>query len=168
MATAAERELITPTEQEVLQIKELEEFLEGRAPQQVKLVGVSGEILDVPEPIYRALRRILPVMAQGAAISLVPIQQELTTQQAADLLNISRPSLIKLLDAHEIPFQRSRGGHRRIRFTDLMAYKQHRSEARRAALADIMAMSQAYGADEPDDEDALFGIEPDEMNNERN
>src|SRR5438067_2461178 len=103
----AERDVIAPTtqdiptEQDVLHIKELEAFLAERAPQRAKFVGPTGETHDIPEPLYRLLRRILPLMARGAAIGVIPIHQELTTQEAADLLNISRPSLIKLLDAQE-------------------------------------------------------------------
>lgn len=179
MAMAPERELVEraliapteqdiPTEQDVLHIKEMEEFLAERAPRHAKLVGTNGETLDIPEPIYRVLRRLLPLMAQGAAIGLVPIHQELTTQQAADLLNMSRPSLIKLLDAHDIPFERSRGGHRRVRFTDAMAYKRRRSAARHDTLAQIAAIGQKYGAYEADNEDLLFGINVDETNDESN
>ena len=167
-----ERELIVPTErdmpteQDVLQIKRIEQFLEERAPRHAKLVGANGETLEVPEAVYRVLCRILALMAQGAAIGLVPVHQELTTQQAADLLNISRPSLIKLLDAHEIPFERSQGGHRRVRFTDVMAYKRRRSALRRAALVGIAAIGQKYGAYESDNDDLLFGIDVDETNDQ--
>ncbi len=98
-------------------------------------------------------------MAQGAALGVVPMRHEVTTQQAADLLTISRPSLIKLLDAQALPYERSRGGHRRIRFADVLAYKQRRSETRRAALADIARMGQSYGAYDAHNNDLLFGID---------
>lgn len=155
-----------PSEQDILHIKEMAEFLEEQAPRQIRLVGTDGETLDIPEPIFRVLRRIVSLMAQGAAIGLVPIHQELTTQQAADLLNISRPSLIKLLDAREIPFTRSQGGHRRLRFTDVMVYKQRRSVMRHAAFAEMAAIGQKYGAYETDNEDLLFGIDLDEIDDE--
>jgi len=100
-----------PTERDIPQIKALAEFL-GQAT----LVGAHGETQDIPEPVYQVLRRIVPLMAQGTAIAVVPMRHEVTTQQAADLLTISRPSLIKLLNAQALPYERSQGGHRRIRF----------------------------------------------------
>jgi excisionase family DNA binding protein len=155
-----------PTEQDVRLIKDLETFLDERAPQHAQLVGPTGETRDIPEPLYRLLRRVLPAMAQGAAIGVFPIHQELTTQQAADLLNISRPSFIKLLDGREIPYERSPGGHRRVRFADVLAYKQRRSQARHAALADIAAIGQQYGAYDTTNEDLCFGINAGELSDE--
>jgi len=109
-------------------------------------VGDDGHAMEMPAPIVEMLRRVVPLMAEGAAIGLAPLYQELTTRQAADLLNISRPSLIKLLDADEIPHGTSEGGHRRIRFVDVLAYKRRRSETRRAAFAEMAAIGETYGA----------------------
>ena len=97
------RELVAPREQDVGSIRELDVFLREQAHRPVKLVAPDGEQIDIPAPIYEVLRLIAPLMAEGAAIGLAPLYQELTTQQAADLLNISRPSLIKLLDTGDIP-----------------------------------------------------------------
>jgi excisionase family DNA binding protein len=75
-------------------------------------------------------------MKAGKAITVAPLEQRLTTQQAADLLGISRPTLIKLLEANEIPYEKP-GRHRRIRLSDVLAYQDRRRQERRARLADI-------------------------------
>lgn len=77
-------------------------------------------------------------------MSLVPLEQELTTQEAADLLNVSRPFLIKLLEQGEIPYIKV-GSHRRIRFEDLIAYKQQRDLKRRQSLKELIHFSQDEG-----------------------
>jgi len=134
-----------------------------------KLVAADGEEIDIPASVYAALRRIVPLMAEGAAIGLVPLHQELTTQQAADLLNISRPSLIKHLDAGDIPYRKTEGEHRRIRFVDVMEYKRRRSELRHDAFVTMAAIGQKYGAYNADSDDSLFGVDVDvdEANDEQ-
>src|SRR3546814_6595386 len=72
-------------------------------------------------------------MAQGQAVTVAPVHQRLTTQEAADLLGISRPTVVKLLESGEIPFEQP-GRHRRVRLADVLAYRERASAARRAAL----------------------------------
>ena len=155
------------TEQDVDNINAFQRFLQETDIDGATLVGTDGETIEIPAPITRVLRRIVPLMATGAAIDIVPVQQEVTAQQAADLLNISRPSLMRLLDTDEIPCERSEGGHWRISFADVMRYKQHRSEIRRTAFAEIAAIGEAYNAYASDADDGLFDIEMDEVNDER-
>lgn len=163
VAERDQRELVAPNEQEVGHIQELEHFLHERAQRPAKLVAPDGSAqIDIPAPVYEVLRLIVPLMAQGAAIGLVPLHQELTTQQAADLLNTSRPSLTKLLDSGEIHYQKTEGGHRRVRFVDVMAYKDRRSAIRHAAFVEMAAIGQKYGAYETNAADALFGVDLDE------
>lgn len=103
-----------------------------------------GEGLVLPREAVELLARILAHMAAGESVSVVPAHAELTTQQAAGVLNVSRPYLINLLDADEIEY-RLVGKHRRIRADSLMEYKK-RDDARRRGLADeLSALTQELG-----------------------
>lgn len=110
----------------------------GRA----KLTGAKGENLSIPEPIYALLKDAVRNLAQGRALMLIPEEKQLTTQEAGDLLGVSRPYLIRLLDAGEMPFSLV-GTHRRIRLGDVVAYAKRK--ANRKAALDKMARD-AFGA----------------------
>src|SRR5260370_14946158 len=99
------------------------------------LDGPTPETVKLPATAVQMLVRILEEMARGNAITLIPVHAELTTQEAADMLNISRPSLIHLLDEGKIEYRKV-GTHRRIRFEGLIAYKRTADSDRRAALAE--------------------------------
>jgi excisionase family DNA binding protein len=113
---------------------------------QIKVVEASGQEHEaiIPSAAYRLLVDVLNQMAQGNSVSLVPIHAELTTQEAADLLNVSRPFLIKKIDAGELPHHKV-GKHRRINFNDLMVYKEQVDRAASAALDEIVAISEELG-----------------------
>ena len=113
-------------------------------PIRVQTDGGRGETVEIPLSAFRLLADILTQMAQGNAVSLIPIHAELTTQEAADLLNVSRPYLVELLEQGKIPFRKV-GSHRRILYQDLMAYKQDINSKRLKVLEELTAQAQELG-----------------------
>ncbi|HZG21425.1 MAG TPA: helix-turn-helix domain-containing protein [Herbaspirillum sp.] len=100
--------------------------------------------VELPTSALRLLVEILAELADGNAVKVVPVHAELTTQEAADLLNVSRPHFVKLLEDGIIPFHRA-GKHRRVKFADLMQYKTEREQASTEAMADLARQSQELG-----------------------
>jgi excisionase family DNA binding protein len=135
-----------PTEMDATLARETSRLLAPRvgsmAPLRFRVVDAGKEeILQLPAPAVKMLVRILEEMARGNAVTLIPVHAEVTTQEAADMLNISRPSLIQLLDEGKIEYRKV-GTHRRIRFDALMAFKRQADAGRRAALAELAAYDQ--------------------------
>ena len=87
---------------------------------------------------------VLIEIGQGNAVSIIPIHAELTTQEAADVLNVSRPFLVQLLEKGDIPFHKI-GTHRRVRYQDVMAYSQRIDTERSKALDELAAQAQELG-----------------------
>ena len=104
-------------------------------------IAETGELVELPAVAVRLLVDMLSAMAEGDAVTLIPIRAELTTQQAAELLGVSRPFLVKQLEEGVIPFRRV-GTHRRILFSDLMQYKQEIDSKRLEALDELTAQAQ--------------------------
>ena len=100
--------------------------------------------LVLPTSALRLLVDILGELALGNAVKVVPVHAELTSQEAADLLNVSRPHLVKMLEDGAIPFTKT-GRHRRVRFSDLMAFKQRRDEQSQEAMEALVQQAQELG-----------------------
>jgi excisionase family DNA binding protein len=112
------------------------------APLRVRLDDESE--LTLPKAATRLLAHLLTEMAQGNAVTLIPLHAELTTRQAADYLNVSRPHVVKLIDQKQIPCHKV-GTHRRVRFTDLRDFKLRHEQARSEALDALAAEAQELG-----------------------
>ena len=108
------------------------------------LVERLGKRCVFPHRLCEMLVRILEEMAKGDAVTLIPVHTELTTQEAADMLNISRPSLIHLLDEGKLGYRKV-GTHRRVRFEALIKLKRQADSDRKAALAELAAYDQELG-----------------------
>lgn len=102
------------------------------------------ESISIPGTAFRLLNSILTEMAKGNAVTLIPVHAELTTQQAAKILNVSRPFLIEQLEKGVIPYRKV-GTHRRVMFKDLMEYKQTMDRNRMTALEELSAIDQKLG-----------------------
>ncbi|MGH3735145.1 MAG: helix-turn-helix domain-containing protein [Micromonosporaceae bacterium] len=115
------------------------------------LVAADGTRIELPEDLYEVLRDVVGALAQGLAITVAPRHTVLTTSEAADLLGVSRPTLVRLLEAGEIPYEQP-GRHRRVKLDDVLAYQQRARRARAAALDDMVRDAEEAGLYElPDD-----------------
>lgn len=108
-----------------------------RVGQTPRLVGPDGDAIELPQGIHDLLVAIVEQLKAGNGVTVIPMHAELTTAEAASLLNVSRPHLIKQLEAGELPFHMV-GTHRRLRLVDVLAYRD-RQDARAAAALDELA-----------------------------
>lgn len=103
-------------------------------------------IVKLPAKVAHLLLDILVQMAEGKAVTILPTHAELTTQQAADLLNVSRPFFVKLIEGGEIPFSKV-GTHRRVLLSDVLVYKKRTDKAREKSLHELAELTQELGID---------------------
>ena len=138
---------VTPNENEAILAQEtsrrLAILLGERTEVKIQIVAEDSvdEVLTVPGSAMRLLVQILAEMAQGNGVTLLPIHAELSTQQAADLLNVSRPYFVQLLDNDALPYRKV-GTHRRVLYEDLIRYKNEIKAKRRKVLAELAAQAQ--------------------------
>lgn len=104
----------------------------------------SSQTFILPTAAVRMLTDMLAHLAEGKAVAVIPNEAELTTQEAAEMLNVSRPYLVKLLEKNAIPYHKA-GTHRRVLFCDLQAYRERAAKTRREALAALVADGQELG-----------------------
>lgn len=116
----------------------------GRMIEVRPAMSADAVSVTIPRQAFDMLLEILGQMANGNAVSIVPVHAELTTQQAADLLNVSRPHLVHLLEQGKLP-SRKVGAHRRVRAEDLIAFKQKDEARRREVLDELTAEAEKHG-----------------------
>ncbi|WP_437203363.1 helix-turn-helix domain-containing protein [Planctomicrobium sp. SH664] len=143
-------ETVTPTEADSrlaeASSRQLVKLLSGKRAKKsfdlrIEPDGGPEERIAIPLSAFKLLSDILTEMGKGNAVTLIPVHAELTTQQAADILNVSRPFLVDLLEKGTLPFRKV-GTHRRILFRDLMEYKQQVDKDRLKALEELAAQAQ--------------------------
>jgi excisionase family DNA binding protein len=110
-----------------------------------ELVSADGTKLPISDNVFGVLLQILPVLEQGrTTVTITPTNREMTTQEAADILNVSRPHLIKLLENNQIPYTKT-GSHRRIKVKDVMDYKEKKDTQCRQSLNEMAEIMQENG-----------------------
>lgn len=109
-----------------------------------QLVAPDGTAVDVPPAVHDILVRVVEAMQAGRAITVAPLEQRLTTSQAAEFLGVSRPTLVKLLEENKIPYEKVTR-HRRVRLDDLLAFREQRRTARRSLLDEMTRQAVADG-----------------------
>ena len=126
------------------QVKKLvASFAKRTEPVAIQVSDHDMVSLQLPAKLFGVLQTILDLMAKGKAFSLIPANAELTTQEAANMLNVSRPYIVKLLKEGVIPYKEV-GTHRRILLEDLVAYSKDMKQKRKEALEELARLGQQY------------------------
>ena len=123
----------------------LRKLARTRRPPRCELTTPGGERTAVPDVVLRLLTAAAEVLARGDAVTLVPLRMELTTQQAANVLNVSRQYLVRLLDEGSVPFTKT-GTHRRVRMDHLLRFEAKRDADRRWKLDELSQLSEEYSS----------------------
>jgi excisionase family DNA binding protein len=147
MTAVLEPQTVLPPAKDAPELASLATALEGPT---ATLVGPDGAKTPLPDEVYQVLKNVVDAMTQGLAITVAPHNTQLTTQEAADLLGVSRPTLVRLLKDGEIPFE-LRGRHRRVMLADVIAYQQHARAQRRATLDEMTRTAAEDGTDDTAD-----------------
>ena len=144
--TVLDHQTITARAEDRPALVKLEDLFDHQELESIgfQLVSTSGVAVEIPTPVFNLMQQSVYELLQGNSITIVPIHKELTTQEAADILNVSRQYLVELLDTQVIPHTKV-GTHRRIRFGDLMNYKNDRDAKRQQGLSRMTKKSQQLG-----------------------
>ena len=142
MTAMTERTLLPPEHPEGL--SGVLALLASQSSGHATLTGPDGTRLDLPGEVFEVLREVVAALSQGLAITVAPHQTVLSTSEAAQLLGVSRPTLVRLLESGEMPFDKP-GRHRRVRLADLLAYQQRSRRGRAALLDQMVADSEDAG-----------------------
>lgn len=125
-------------------VGEIELFLSRHVGVGTRLVSADGQTVDLPAEFFELLVQVASAMRDGLGVTVAPVHQTLSTQEAADLLGISRTTLVRLLEAGEIPFtQPSR--HRKVSLIDLLEYRNRQRARAERALSDLIADAERLG-----------------------
>lgn len=122
-----------------------------------RLVGPDGQGVEVPESVFRVLLQVAAAMKAGLAVTVAPNRLLLSTQEAADLLRVSRTTLVRLLETGAIPFEKP-NRHRRVRLDDLLEYRRRQRSAAELALADMIADTERLGLYDADPDDVKAAL----------
>lgn len=137
-----------PSEEDAATVVDLVAVLESRgfdvSEARPALVSSDGRRMELPQPLFEALHQIAIALAHRQGVTVAPHDTLLTTQEAADLLGISRPTLVRLLNKGEIPHQ-MRGRHRRVTLADLVAYQQRTRHERKQVLDEMTRSAEEAG-----------------------
>lgn len=144
MNAAVDCDPILAEDDERSRIERIADLINHHESWSLVLTGPGGARLEVPGALQDVFQRLVRVLARGDAVSVVPYQKDLTTQQAAELLNVSRQYLVRLLDRGDIPCYRV-GTHRRVVLADVLSYRRQRDRERRRGLNDLTRLSQELG-----------------------
>jgi excisionase family DNA binding protein len=160
MTVLTERPVFPPKDPDDL--RELDQAAHAPAGSRAALVTPDGIELPLPEAVAEVLLQVVAAMRAGRAVTIAPLAQRLTTQEAAVLLGISRPTLIKLLDDGKIPFELLNGSrHRRILLSDVLAYEHRRRAEREDILTELVELGEEMGLYDHADEDVRgHGTDP--------
>lgn len=131
-------------------IAALERSGQSAAEQRPAIVGADGTRHEIPNSMVDVLRQVAEALSAGMGVNVAPLNAMLTTQEAADFLGISRPTLVRILERGEIPMEQP-GRHRYVRLSDLLAYQRESREARRQAFDDMVRASAEAGLYEATD-----------------
>ncbi|MGB3955255.1 MAG: helix-turn-helix domain-containing protein [Brooklawnia sp.] len=148
-SAAQDAETFVPEDQTEAEVLDFIAALKARgldAPEaRARLVSKDGtETIDLPDKVFRALKFVAENLAEGRAVTVAPIETLMTTQEAAEFLGMSRPSLIKIIERGDLACTKV-GRHRRLRLGDVLKYQRSMADTRRRALDEMAAIAREHG-----------------------